>query len=203
MASETEIANMALSHLGESKLIASLTEGTAEARACNSFYETARDKVLEDFNWPFARTFVTLGLVEEDPTGIDDEWSFSYRYPSDCLKAIRVVSGIKPEDKNTEIKFIVGQDSSGLLIYTDEEDARLEYTKRFTDTQFFPTTFRLALSYYLAQLIAARITAGDPFGLGKKAENEYIVQIQKAQANAFNEQRKPNDPDSEFITARL
>jgi hypothetical protein len=202
MASTTQIANMALAHLGNSKLIASLTENSDLARSCNAFYETARDKVLEDFNWPFARKFVTLGLVEEDPTGIDDEWSFSYRYPSDCLMARRLISGIKAEDKDTEYKYIIGSDSQGRLIYTDIEDARLEYTKREDDTAKYPISFTLALSYYLAFLIAPRVTAGDPFGLAKKAETNYIVEIQKSRANSFNEQHKPNQADGEFLTAR-
>ena len=201
MASSTEIANMALAHLGNSKQIASLTESSGEARACNQFYEIAKDKVLEDFNWPFARTFVTLGLVEENPTGIDDEWGFSYRYPSDCLKVRRLISGIKAEDRLSEIKFIIGSDAQGVLIFTDQEDARLEYTKRETDTAKFPTTFQIALSYYLASLIGPRVTAGDPFGLTKKCAGEYLVEIGKAQAKALNEQRKPNDADSEFIQA--
>ena len=58
MASQVGICNMALSHLGQSKPISSITERSAAARACNRFYDTALEEVLRDFAWPFAKATV-------------------------------------------------------------------------------------------------------------------------------------------------
>ena len=83
--STTEIANLALGHLGIGKDIANLdTESSQEAKAMRRYYDICRRTVLQEFTWPFATKFVTLGLVEEDPTDAE-EWAFSYRYPADCL----------------------------------------------------------------------------------------------------------------------
>ena len=69
MASKTEIANLALSHLGVGKEIGNLdTEKTEEAVAMRRFYESARDATLRDFPWPFATRMVALALVASPPT---------------------------------------------------------------------------------------------------------------------------------------
>ena len=72
MATETQISNIAISHLGIGLEIQNLeTENSAEAKACRRFYETSRDAVLGDFEWPFATKIIELNLVEEGP---NTEW---------------------------------------------------------------------------------------------------------------------------------
>src|SRR3990172_6032289 len=131
MASEVDICNMALSHLGNSKEIAILaTEKSEEAAACRRFYETARDTVLRDFAWPFATRILSLGLVEEDP---NDEWAYAYRYPTDCLLLRRLLSGLRHDNRQSRAPYRVARDDDGLVIYTDLAEAQMEYTVRETD----------------------------------------------------------------------
>ena len=56
MASEVDICNLALSHLGDTATIASLDppEGSAQAEHCARFYPIARDSLLEMHAWGFA-----------------------------------------------------------------------------------------------------------------------------------------------------
>ena len=76
--SKTEIANLAISHLGIGKTIANLElEKSQEAIACRRFYDTVRDSSLRDFPWPFAGKIQALALVS-------NEWLYAYQYPSDC-----------------------------------------------------------------------------------------------------------------------
>src|SRR5688572_11149621 len=111
MASETEIANLALSHLGVGKEIANLeTERSQEAVACRRFYDTARDATLRDFSWPFATKIAVLGLIEADP---NDEWDYSYRYPSDCLQLRRILSGVRNDTRDSRVPFKLAHDDSG------------------------------------------------------------------------------------------
>jgi len=190
---------MALGHLGIGKQIASLTEKSAEAAACNRFYEQSRDEVLRDFPWPFATKILALGLIEEDP---NDEWDFSYRYPSDCMNFRRILSGTRNDSRQTRVSYRLANDVSGRLIYTDEEDAVGEYTEHVTDTALFPPDFVSTVSMILAAYIAPGLTAGDPFKMGERAIKLYEYQRNKAQGNATNEEQNEEQPDSEFIRER-
>lgn len=200
MASKTEICNQSLSHLGIGKEIANFTtEASQEAQACRRFYDQALEATLRDFNWPFATKFAALGLIEEDPT---TEWSYSYRYPTDCLKIRRILSGVRNDKRDTRVEYKVGQDDSGLLIYTDMEDAEIEYTLNATDPQFYPSDFTNALAFRLAMYIAPRLTGGDPFKMGDRAAKMYDYEVSRAKATALNEEQETVEAESEFIRAR-
>jgi hypothetical protein len=198
--STTAIANLAISHLGIGKEIANLeTERSSEAQACRRFYETARDVTLRDFPWPFATKINAIGLVEEDP---NDEWGFSYRYPTDCLMLRRILSGLRNDNRQSRIPYRVTRDDSGLLIYTDAEDAELEYTIKETDVGRFPADFTMAFSFLLAGYVAPRLTGGDPFKLGQRALELYQIELSHARLTAMNEEQSEELPDSEFIRTR-
>ena len=56
MASEVDICNLALGHLGDNATVSSISppEGSAQAEHCARFYPIARDALLEMHNWNFA-----------------------------------------------------------------------------------------------------------------------------------------------------
>lgn len=200
MASETEICNMALSHLGVGKEIANLdTEASQEASACRRFYDLARDATLRGFNWPFANVTTTLALVETDP---NDEWAYSYRYPSDCLKLIKLLSGTRNDTRASRVPYKIAQDNSGKIILTDIEDAQVEYLLLEDDPSMYPSDFLIALSYRLAAFIAPRVTGGDPFKLGDRAMQMFDLEMSTARATAINEQQEEVEPDSPYLAAR-
>lgn len=198
--SVTDICNLAISHLGVGKEVGNVeTDDDEEASAFNRFYETTRDEVLREFPWPFAVKTVDLGLVEEDPTV---EWAYSYRYPSNAIQLKRILSGIRNDNQDSRIPYRITRDDGGLLIYTDLEDATLEYIFRETDPGRFPSDFVTALSYLLAFKMAPRLTKGDPFKLGNRAYEAYMMAIGKAKADAANEEVSEREPESEFIRSR-
>lgn len=202
MASKTEIANLAISHLGIGKEIANLdTDKSEEAVACRRFFDEARKATLRDFPWPFATKLFTLGLVA-DPPSETDEWDFSYRYPSDCLMIKRIPSGIRNDSNSTRVVYKIARDNVGQLIYTDQPQAKVEYTINETDPARFSSDFTLALSFRLAVYVAPRLTAGDPFKMGERAQRLYIFELTSAQASASNEEQPDTEPDSELIRAR-
>lgn len=200
MTSKTEISNLAISHLGIGKEIADIdTENSEEANACSRFYEVAKVATLIDHDWAFATKFQTLGLVETQPT---DEWKYSYRYPSDCLKIRRIVSGLRTDTLDSLISYKILIDSTGKLIYTDQQNADIEYTVNITDPTFFDSQFIIALSFRLASYIAPRITGGDPFKMKQEMISQYLIELSNAKANDLNEGQKDFRPDSEFIRNR-
>ena len=198
--SKTGIVNIALSHLGISKELGNLeTDRSLEASTGRRYFDTARDKVLRDFHWPFATRIEALGLVEEDP---NTEWGFSYRYPVNCLRIERFLSGLRNDTLQSKSPYKIVSDDTGLLIYSDLEDAEIEYTVRATNIIIYPADFVIAFSFYLANLMAPRVTGGDQFKLGRIALNNYEIEISKAQANAINEEQPDQQVDSEFIRDR-
>jgi hypothetical protein len=201
MASKTEIANLALSHLAVDKEIANIeTESSKEASSARRFYDLARDMVLRDFSWPFATKIAALALIETEP---NTEWAFSYRYPTDCLYFRRILSGLRNDSRDTRAPYRIAQDDDGTtIVFTDADDAQAEYTVKTDNPQIYPPDFTLALSYLLASLMAARVTAGDPYKLGQRALSMYQAMKAKAENTARNEEQAEEEPESEFIRAR-
>ncbi len=200
MPTPTEVANLALSHIGVGKEIANLeTEESQEAKACRRYFPTALEMTLRDFPYPFARVFAAAQLVEENPTV---EWGYSYRYPSTCMKLKRILSGLRNDNRQSRVPYVIGKDAQGKLIYTDQQNAQIEYIELVTNTSHFSPDAAMALSFRLAAYIAPRLTGGDPFKMGDRAIRFYLTEVSMAKANAVNEQQDEELPESEFIRSR-
>ena len=197
MSSAVDICNMALSHVQISTQISSLTENSQEARACNQFYDIARRETLRGYKWPFARVFNSLQLVEREPT---DEWQYSYRYPVDCLNLIRIRSYTRNDNRQSRVSFDIVSDDTGRLLYTDKEDAEVEYIRDIKTG--FTDDFTLALSYKVGYYIAPRVSTGDTNSLRRNLFAYYEDQIQKTRNNASNEEQEDERPLPLYVRAR-
>jgi len=102
MESDTALCNLAISHLGSSSEIANVeTERSKEAAACRRFLSDTKREAFRDLKPPFATVIETLSLVEEDP---NSEWSFSYRYPTDCSFFLRILSGTRNDSRQSAFR---------------------------------------------------------------------------------------------------
>jgi hypothetical protein len=198
---ETTISNMAISHLGIGKAIQNLEtdQNSAEASICRVFYNVARDTVLRDFNWPFARKYKRLNLLETNPSS---EWSYAYQYPSDCLKIRKILSGQRVDNNDTQIEYEVATNGDAKLILTDQAEAELEYTVKAVNPLLYPPDMLLALSLYLGSLIAPKLTGGDQFRIGERVLGRYKMEIDKARTNATYESRRTKPQMSDLERAR-
>jgi hypothetical protein len=198
--SETAVCNLALGHLGISEEINNLTtEKSAEASACRRYFSTAQGVALRDLKCTFATEFAPLALVEETP---NEEWAYSYRYPSNCLFFRRILSGTRNDTSGTRVPYKLASDAVGKLVYTDKQNAECEFTKLVSDQMLWPDDFILAVSYLLAALIAPRLTRGDGVKLGDRALELYNLTKQTTEANADSEQQGEEPPEAESIRAR-
>lgn len=203
MASQLDICHMALGHLGVTKRLTSINDATEAARACALFYDPCRDEVMRAFPWPFATIKATLTLVEDLTADSTAEWGYSYRYPTDCLRFLRIRSGYGRQETNaTQVRYRVIRDTTGSLILTDQEDAIGEYVQQTTDPTDFAPDFVTAFSYRLAGAIAPAVTSGDPNRLGLRAFQLYDLAIRQAWANSLNEQSPDVNEQSGFLSAR-
>ena len=198
---DVQISNMALGHIGVQQQIASLsTEHSTESNKCSLYYTQAVESVLADYPWPFATKYATLGLVTDNSAlSTPYDWLYEYRYPSDCLFVRRIVTVLGRKDPNPP-PFRIGQDDQGLLVYTDQEDAVIEYTRRVTDTNLFPPTFAEAVSWRLAAFIAPGLSRLKD--MVRLAMLTYLGILSKAETQAGNEQQQQDQIESEFIRAR-
>lgn len=167
MASEVEIANLALSHLGDSATVSSLSppEGSAQAERCARFYPLARDVMQEEFVWTFCTRRKLLALVANWSSG---KWAYAYAVPSEMLHPISVshpdassdqvdVLGLRPGAPFQ----LEGTDTGQVVILTNQPDAELRYTVRVRDTTKFSAQFVEALSWRLASMLAGPILKGE------------------------------------------
>lgn len=199
--SDTGICNMALAHIGVGKPIGNLeTDASREAQACRVFFETARDEVLRDFSWPFCTRIVTLGLVEETP---DEEWAYTYAWPSDAVGFRRIPSGIRNDNRQTRVPYrIIHHETYGKVIRTDMQDAKGEYTFRNEGVEDYPPDFKILVSYKLAGYIVPLLSAGDPFKIGDSMVVKYQIKRAETMAAARNEEQPDQIPEAESIRAR-
>lgn len=200
MSSKTEMANLAISHLGQGKEIANVeTEKSSEAATMRRLQPVVIEMFLKNFPYSFCNVTVALNLVESDP---NDEWSFSYRVPTDCLKPIRILSGIRNDNRQTRVPYKIGKDDQGELIYTDQESAELEYIQFVDDPSKYPVDVFLAMSFLLAGLAAPRMLGEDPFKMGERAMKMYQYFKGQADAADVNDQQQEEPPEAEAVRAR-
>lgn len=171
MASDVDIANLALAHIGDAATVASLdpAEGSAQAQHCARFFPMARDSVLEAHDWNFASRRIVLSLLSDVPVF---GWDFAYAIPNDCLKVRHVVDA---DDTTKHYDFVREDDGTQGAILTNKDDACAMYTMRITNNGKFPPLVVTAISYLLASYISGPVIKGD---LGRAVSEKMLAQFQ-------------------------
>jgi hypothetical protein len=140
-------------------------------------------------------------------TAIDDatdDWTFAYRQPSDLVFARRLVrEGMARTFDPDPPPFRIGQDLTGNLIYSDEAEAVLEYTRRPPCAGGAgDALFNDALEWRLAHAFAP--------GLAKATKVQeycwqmYLHTLERAKGPNANEAQRqaPGDGDPDWIRGR-
>lgn len=161
MASVIEIYNRALSSVAARSTVASLTEQSAEAKQCNTFYASVRDQALRAANWNFARKMATLSLLKSAPGTIENPdaspldvwsnaypqppWLYEYSYPSDAARVQfvqpqtnlqgAVTVPLFPVNLGNAYSGVVNQDASRFMIGTDQDANNNSLTVIFTNVR--------------------------------------------------------------------
>ncbi len=193
--SQIEICNLALSHIGSSDRIASLTEQTEPARLCNIMYEISREFVLQDFDWAFAERNELLALLDLTPTG----YEYAYQYPSGCIQAkeiFQAVEGAAPID----FAVVTQESMLSKMVLTNEENARLVYTGDIKNTTMFTPAFVMAFSYQLASNIAIPITKKS--SIKNAMLSYYSAYYDRAQVLDARQNRYTVQQTNDYLSAR-
>lgn len=202
--SEVRICNMAMSMIGASSKIESITEAGAEAQECNLWYNYSREQALASNDWSFARKRLTLTTHSDDPpSGI---WAYRYQYPSDCvvMREIQNPSGVAVATWAYDelagadtVPFSVELDDSQstLSILTDLDEAVGIYTFNLTEVTLFSQFFVQMLATALAANTAFTLTGNGDIADGMATRFQQMSAV--ARASDANEQvgKAPRDVD--------
>lgn len=198
MASEIDIYNMALSHIGSTVTVADKLERSPERIACSRFYDTCRDALLsyKACDWRFAETSALLADLGTPPTN----WLYRYAMPNDCIRAMFLVAeGLLNPRSGQMIVYQVASSDSGRVILTNQPNAELRYIKRIDQAELFPSSFVEAMALRLASLIAMPIAKSNSLRDELMQRAEQAAQI--AMAAALNEVQPYVEPRSSYEQA--
>ena len=180
MATEIDICNLALAHLGDDATIASIKppEGSAQAEHAARFYPIARNTLLETHTWNFAAKRASLATT----TNTTEQWEYAYVAPADMMTPLAIISPTAQNDYSTRMSsgdtpggitsnysptIVAGHYTpqqfavEGDYIYTNQENAILRYQSLIIDSTKFSPLFVVALSWHLAAMMAGPIIKGD------------------------------------------
>lgn len=195
MANTVEIANIALQMIGEQQ-ITSFEDGTDNAREVLVRFSTARDVVLRDHPWNFAKARTRLALLNETPAF---GWDFQFQLPEDLIRVLHVALGegtFHPFAHHTG-RYVI----EGNKLLANEDQAFMIYVRREKNTELWDPLAVEALAARLASELAITITDDRQFAA--QLRDDYREKLQRARSvDAKDEPPRRVESDS-FITARF
>lgn len=211
MASVIEVCNQALSHLRAGG-INSLEERSVQAQTCKLHFDSARDQMLANTDWPFNHVLKPLALLTDEIIG----WTHIWIYPSDCLHVNALVRQMDVPVTHGEALSHCARDwpksqpvarrlynlNNKRVIATNESDLWVDYRARVVDMNLWDVEARIALSYLLASYMAISL-AGVKDGRQLRTDTLALYNAFKtSSANESANQQYMPEQESEFITIR-
>ena len=214
MASDVDVCNMALSHLGSESAVTSLSppDGSAEAGHCKRFFALARREALEMCAFTWTKKRAPLASVTNPST----VWAYAYELPGDCITPLRVLQRnlvdsplldnytgrVVTADELRAMTEAIGAEFQieGSMLLTHEADAVLLYTRDVTDLTRASAAFVSGLSYLLASYIAGPIIKGRE---GAAAGRELRAAARTVLADAAVQDTVPGSESQDHIPDAL
>ena len=193
-AGTTEIANLALSHVGEEAIMDLTDENNAVARLVTTVFIPTIKEVGRDHEWNCLRARANIPQVLPVPAfGYD----FAYQLPVNCLRVLRLNG--RDIQERTDL-----YDIEGRRLLTNATVAKIQYIEYTSDTTVYDALFIECVALRLAGKLATIIRQDE--ALGNQLKQEYLqVALPRARKVDGNERNKaPYDPreKSRVLNAR-
>lgn len=202
MASQADVANLALSILGQSS-IASLTDNSNSARVLNIEYDLIRRGMLEGPGiWRFSVMRASLPSLTQSP--ISGPFTTMFAMPSDCLRPLQVGDTYAGLDLSDYRQGPTDADYSieGKNILCDYgSPLSLQYVADVTDTTLFNPNFVIAFAAQLAWTCCERLTGSDSKQATAEKRKSKAMSDALASASLVNPPSYPGDQS--WILARM
>jgi hypothetical protein len=195
MASQVDICNLALIHLGV-KSILSIDEASTQAQKLKALWPTSLDSVLRDHPWNFATRTDSLAQISGETLL---NWNYVYQYPSNCVFLRKVLNSSTVEGHPEDFKEVLSSLNTK-AIAANIQPAYAEYTARVTDTSLFDAHFVKLLSYHLGATAAQSLTG--KLDLAEKLMGIYGSVLGRAQQMNKNEGTEKAPKRSSYVEAR-
>lgn len=180
---ELLLCNIALAHIGQSRKLTSLDDGSLEAEQCKTLFPQMRRQLLSMRQWNFALRRKVLVETTAPASPLYDQYDFCYLVPPEAVNAFAVLPPTAPSDAQVadqlvaqagdwaqmaavsgrvDVRFQIEQAAAGhRLLFTDQDDATLRYVADVIDAARWPQTFGTAFALLLASQLATALIRGD------------------------------------------
>lgn len=189
MASVVEICNRALQKLG-AKRIVSISEDSANARACNACYEVLRDSLIEAHPWSFSIERHSLAADADVPA-----WgrANAFQLPTGCLGVLPPY----PEDNSPYRDWVI---EGGKILTNESAPLYVRCKMQITDPNKMHVLFREALACKMALEMCEEITQSNT----KKADakDDFKMTIADARKRNAIESVPVQPPEDTWVTGR-
>lgn len=155
---KTEIANMALGHLGSDAVLVNLDEDSSpESQAMSLYYEESKSWVFSDFNWRICRKRrVPLNQVDKfSENGID---YYLFAEPADFERNAEIFSIENGQRCKVRFDYYFYKDQR--VYQVAARVCEIDYVFNMAEKDY-PTMLGLLQSYKLAALARNQLTLGD------------------------------------------
>src|SRR6478736_1305662 len=197
MPSETDIANLALQHLGESRISSIEDTGDKVSRTCAVNFAQARDEALQSARWSCAKKQDSLSKLADAPLY---KWHAAYQLPADFLRLIEIegANAWTPREYfDVQGKtLLIGR---GLIDDEMPETIIIEYIRRETDTTVFDPLLVESIAMLLAMKCARSLTGSDSKQSELRQEYERVVLPRAMTLNASPINSSLNHPVRELM----
>lgn len=203
MYTKAKIFNLALGALLLNKRISDTeTDTSIENQTLNVHWDTALRSALQELDLDSVSTQKDLELIEASPT---DLWDFAYKYPTNCSFLRRIQSSVLKDNRTNQVPRRVATHNGAKVIFTNQEDAIIEYIPHDLSLNLLSASAGLAIAYKLAMLSAPLVAGKGAAPLRKEIQQRYLMAKAEAQQHDRLENANFEEDDimSEFVEARI
>lgn len=153
---ETAAANLALGHLGQPALADLAHDSSLRARACRLFFGGARDAILREKWWSFAKGWVTPAADTVESAG---PLKTRFVMPAECLR-VRYIDGVDEQEWDMEsgdVEDGVGVTLQQTVLVTNITAPLVAYTRRIEAVRLWDPVFLDGFAYELASRCAGKL----------------------------------------------
>lgn len=202
MPSSTDICNLALQHLGESRISSISDTGDKVSRTCALNYPQARDEALQTHPWSCAKTQVALSKLSAAPLY---RWKAAYELPADFIRLCQI-GGCDAWYQNEYFDRMGRKLMIGGGYWNEDTPAdtiNIEYIFRQEDTSVFDPLLVECIALLLAAKMARTLTGSDSKAQTLRQEYEQLALPRARTLNAQQLYSGKNHPLGMFTRSML
>lgn len=190
-----DIWNRAVANVGQAGAvkIEDDTELTPDANNVRLYWDVTLRSFLEETWWSFATAYAELSVHASGKVGF---WSYSYVRPGDCFQPRRILGPALQDQMPFEEGVVANASSHDAVIWSNQNDAVLEYTADVRNYDIWTGLAVIALSLKLAIDISPEYTGGT-----KKVQllqARYDDALNRAQVGSHQRQERPTEENESF-----